>query len=151
MPVETLSLLRSQIAAYDSVNRCLHMLLCFSLLFFPQSCHDEEDEDGEEVKSFEVGDQSRFVFICQSLVALAVDCSATSCQTCLVFHMNRRRRWRSRSCCISRLGFMTEELLRWCFKPSVLAKVGSGPPSFFLDSFGHRYMVDCTYNTLNQL
>lgn len=23
-----------------------------------QSCHDEEDEDGEEVKSFEVGDQS---------------------------------------------------------------------------------------------
>lgn len=30
---------------------------------------------------------------------------------------------------------MTEELLRWCFKPSVLAKVGSRPQQFFLDSF----------------
>lgn len=34
------------------------MILSMLMLPFYQSCHDEEDEDGEEVKSFEVGDQS---------------------------------------------------------------------------------------------
>ena len=39
----------------------------FLPLFYPQSCHDEQDEDGEEVKSFEVGDQSLCLSVCQSL------------------------------------------------------------------------------------
>lgn len=46
----------------------LKVLPLFGSLFFhcsslPQSCHDEEDEDGEEVKSFEVG----YHFVCLSL------------------------------------------------------------------------------------
>lgn len=92
----------------------------------PQSCHDEEDEDGEEVKSFEVGDQSVLWW------SLAVNWFAATCQTCVLFHRTRRRRWRSRSCCISRLGCMTVEQLRWCFRPSVPAKVGFLPPTVTL-------------------
>lgn len=36
----------------------------------------------------------------------------------------RKRRWRSKRCCISRPGCMTGGLQRWCFKWSVPAKVG---------------------------
>lgn len=36
-------------------------MLMMTMIFFIQSCHDEEDEDGEEVKSFEVGGQSLWV------------------------------------------------------------------------------------------
>lgn len=39
-----------------------------SVLYF-QSCHDEE-EDGEEVKSFEVGDQSVSQMFCPGLGCL---------------------------------------------------------------------------------
>lgn len=42
----------------------------------------------------------------------------------VLFIMKRKKKWRSRNCCISRLVFITEELQRWFFKPSVRAKVG---------------------------
>lgn len=48
----------------------------------------------------------------------------------LLSDMKRRRKWRSRNCCISRLVFTTAELQRWSFKPSVQAKVEF--PSFSL-------------------
>lgn len=47
-----------------------------------QSCHDEEDEDGEEVKSFEVGDQSVCLSVCpHDGLGYKVLCRCLSCFT----------------------------------------------------------------------
>lgn len=86
-----------------------------------QSCHDEE-EDGEEVKSFEVGVRvSRSDRLSRWKSRLfQVSYRGLSCCFCI----ERRRRWRSRSCCISRLDCMNVGLQKWCFRPSAPAKVG---------------------------
>lgn len=101
-----------------------------------QSCHDEE-EDGEEVKSFEVGVQvSRSDRLSRWKSRLfQVSYRGLSCFFCI----KRRRRWRSRSCCISRLDCMNVELQKWCFRPSAPAKVG-----FPLDVLQHTFYTGGT-------
>lgn len=63
---------------------CPHVTFHHSSL--PQSCHDEEDEDGEEVKSFEVGDESDCLSVCphHGLGYEAVCCCLSD--TCPVSH-----------------------------------------------------------------
>lgn len=69
----------------DDVNFATYYLL--SYVFFlstlhSQSCHDEEDEDGEEVKSFEVGDQSVCLSVCpHDGLGYKVLCRCLSCFT----------------------------------------------------------------------
>lgn len=104
---------------------------------FPfQSCaegEEEEDEEGKE-KTFEVQLVSQKY--CSSFLAVVSTCIIVSC---------RRRRWRSKRCCISKPGFTTEGLQRWCSRWSVPAKAGRlACPSAFLQLalFGLTMMFD---------
>lgn len=83
-----------------------------------QSCaegEEEVEEEGKE-KTFEVKLQP---CCCRSLCLLALLSSAfLSLSAC------RKRKWRSRRCCISKPGFTTEVLQRWFSRWSAPAKVG---------------------------
>lgn len=57
----------------------------------------------------------------------------------------RKRKWRSKRCCISKPGFMTEGLQRWCSRWSVPAKAGRhtrSSASLQLAAFGLTMMFD---------
>lgn len=108
--------------------KVLHSLNCFywsaccsadfTLCRLFQSC-DEGEEDDEEAKdkTFEV------LLISQECISLCFWITLRSGAHCnIVSH--RKRKWRSKRCCTSRPDYMIEELQRWCFRWSVLAKVG---------------------------
>lgn len=90
-----------------------------------QSCAEGEEEVEEE------GKEKTFEVKLLSPTLRPRTWSFESCGEWLSVSSCRKRKWRSRRCCISKPGCTTEALQRWCCRWSVPAKVGLAQNALF--------------------
>lgn len=97
------------------------MFVSFPVLL--QSCHREDDADGQEqeLESFEVNYSALSKLLSFNVAALFL---LLHFHGFIVLVNSRRKSWRSKSCCSSRPGFISVELQRWSCRSSVPAEVG---------------------------